>query len=249
MDFIKKHKLTTFIIVIYIVVVGFGYFIYNMFIGSNGMPVYGDRLYGIENVPITETQYQSIMDELHKEDAVVSIVKPYLSGKILKVIITVTDTLGFDVTKALANKVTSQLTKEQNAFYDVEVFITKEYHCTLLATGITDEEGNFLSDVVVKFKSDLSKNNNALDYGITNTDKLEYNKIQEYKVTTVGEHIIYGFTKDKGGESKCSVKVIRKQGNVENQTEETVSSAKTRSFPIIGYKRKNTEKFVWTKDR
>lgn len=249
MDFIRKHKLTAFIIIIYIVVVGFGYFVYNMFIGSNGMPVYGDRLHGIEKVPITDAQYNIIMDELQKEESVVSVIKPYLSGKVLKVIVTVTDNLQVDVAKALTNKITSQLTTEQNAFYDVEVFITKEYHCTLTATGITNEEGIFLSDVIVKFDSDLSQNNNALDYGITNTEKVEYNKINEYKITNDGEYTIYGFTKDKGGEAKCSIKVIKKQETAENKKEETVWSSDERNFPIIGYKRKNTDKFVWTKDR
>ena len=122
MDFIKKHKLTTFIIFVYIVVIGFLFFIYNMFIGSSGMPVYGDRLDGIENVPITKEQYSTVVTELSKENGVVSVLEPTLSGKIFKVIITVGDLVEENTAKALADKVKTFLTEEQNKFYDVEVF-------------------------------------------------------------------------------------------------------------------------------
>ena len=248
MDFIKKHKLTAFMIVVYIVVVGFGYFLYNMFIGSSGMPVYGDRLYGIESVPITDQQYENILDELYKENYVVSVMDPYLSGRILKVIITVADTAEVGASKALATKVSSQLTTEQNNFYDIEVFVTKEYHCTILASGLTDEENNFTSDITIKFEDDLSKNDNALSYGLSKSNTTDYNAVQTITINEDGEYIIYGYTKDKLGESKCSIKVVRKAN--ENGIEKSpVSSASSRNFPIIGYKKYGTEKFVWTKDR
>lgn len=248
MDFIKKHKLTAFMIVVYIVVVGFGYFLYNMFIGSSGMPVYGDRLYGIEAVPITNQQYEKILDELYKENYVVSVRDPYISGRILKVIITVADTAELAASKTLATKISSQLTADQNNFYDIEVFVTKDYHCTILASGLTDEENNFTSDVTIKFEDDLSKNNNALSYGLSKSSTTDYNAVQTMTITEDGEHIIYGYTKDKLGESKCSIKIIKKSN--ENGIEKSpVSSASSRNFPIIGYKKYGTEKFVWTKDR
>ena len=56
MNFIKKHKLTTFIIIIYIAVIIVLYFLYKIFMGSNGLPVYGDRLDGIDAVKITDEQ-------------------------------------------------------------------------------------------------------------------------------------------------------------------------------------------------
>lgn len=248
MDFIKKHKLTTFIILVYIVVVGFGFFIYNMFIGSSGMPVYGDRLDGIEDVPISEEQYTKIMDELNKENIVISVTKPYLSGKILKVIVTVGDTAELKTSKALATKVKAQLTEEQNNFYDIEMFITKDYNCVLEATGKVDEEGNFTSDVTVKFAEDLSKNTNVTNYGMGDKATVDYNNNQEFKITDDGTYVIYGYTKDKLGESKCSVKIVKKASEAVTE-EETISSAANQNFPIIGYKRKATSDFVWTKDR
>ena len=116
MDFIKKHKLTTFIIFVYIVIIGFLFFIYNMFIGSNGMPVYGDRLDGIDEVPITDEQYNKIVTDLSSETNVISVSEAKLSGKILNVIITVGDNVETASAKSLAEKVDNNLTEEQKNF-------------------------------------------------------------------------------------------------------------------------------------
>ena len=66
MEYIKKHKLTAFIVFVYIIVIAFGFFVYNLFIGSSGNPVYGDRLDGIEDVPITDEQKDKIAAEIEK---------------------------------------------------------------------------------------------------------------------------------------------------------------------------------------
>ena len=102
MEYIKKHKLTSFIILVYIIVIAFGFFVYNLFIGSSGLPVYGDRLDGIEDVPITEEQTKKIVSDLKSEKIVTKVKDPYLSGKIFKVIITVTDDADLKSGKALA---------------------------------------------------------------------------------------------------------------------------------------------------
>lgn len=246
MEYIKNHKLTVFIIIVYIIVVAFAYFLYKLFIGSSGLPVYGDRLDGIEDVPISEEQIENIKEEIEKTDFVLKVTKPYLNGKVLKVVIYVSDKAGIDPSKALAAKVSEILTEEQKAFYDVEVFLTKYYNCTLEATGKIDEDGNFIDDVTVKFSSDLSKNEFALDYGISNSDKVSYNKEQEYTIDKDGEYLIYGFTKEKMGESKCSIKIVIKKSDVD-AIEDTINSVTTQSFPLIGYKKYGTKDYVWTK--
>ena len=248
MDFIKKHKLTTFIILVYIVLIGFLFFIYNMFIGSSGMPVYGDRLDGIENVPITKEQQQAVVTELTKDPSVVSVVEPVLSGKTLNVIITVGDKVEENNAKALAAKVKALLTEEQNKFYDVQVFITKDYNCSLTTTGLMDEDGNFTSQVTVTFENDLSKNANVLDYGISTNATAEYNKNQKIDIIEDGTVIVYGYTKDKVGESVCSLKFTKKTTE-EKGVEQKINSSLSENFPIIGYKRKGKNDFVWTKSR
>ena len=151
MEYIKKHKLTAFIIVVYIIVIAFAFFLYKLFIGSSGLPVYGDRLDGIENVPITEEQINKIAEEIEKDGSVIKVTKPYLNGKILKVIVTVHDKASVAPSKTFGDKITAQLTEEQKAFYDIELYVKKNYNCTLEATGKVDEDGNFVDTVKVKF--------------------------------------------------------------------------------------------------
>lgn len=246
MDYIKRHKLTVFIILVWIIVIAFAYFIYKLFIGSSGLPVYGDRLDGIEKVPITDEQIKQIEDSIKEHDFVFKVTKPYLSGKILKVVVTVADGSTLDASKALATKVTDALTEEQKAFYDIEFYVTKPYSCTLEATGNVDEEGNFTENVTVKFSSDLSKSDNMNDYGIVNKKGKTYNKEQSIEIEEDGEYIIYGYVNDGYKEQECSIKITKK-GTENSTTEETVNSITTRSFPMIGYRKCGSNNFVWTK--
>ena len=247
MNYIKKHKLTSFVILVYIIVIAFLYFIYKLFIGSSGLPVYGDRLDGIENVPITEEQINQISEEITKNDFVLKVTKPYIKGKVLKVIVTVADNSDLAKSKELSSKVIEILDDEQKAFYDVEFFIKKPYNCTIEATGKMDEEGVFLDDVEVKFVDDLSKSEFGIEYGLSTTDSNEFNSNQKITVKEDGEHIIYGITKDKSGNSKCSIKIVKKAENtsVSEVTIDTVTVE--RDFPTIGYMKAGTNKFSWAK--
>ena len=247
MEYIKKHKLTAFVILVYIIVIAFAYFIYKLFIGSSGLPVYGDRLDGIENVPITDEQKDAIVAKLSESDFVLKVTKPYLNGKILKVIVTIADEANLQAAKDLSGKIVEVLDNDQRAFYDIEYFIRKEYSCTLEATGKMDEDGNFVGDVVVKFLTDLSKSEFATDYGIAGSDTHEFNKQQTIDVKDDGEYIIYGYTKDKVSESKCSIKVVKKTSE-EVASETTVNTKSiSRDCPTIGYMKAGTGAFVWAK--
>lgn len=247
MNYIKKHKLTSFVILVYIILIAFLYFIYKLFIGSSGLPVYGDRLDGIENVPITDEQIQRISDEISQSESVLKVTKPYLKGKILKVIVTVTDNAKLDASKELSKKVLDVLDEDQKAFYDVEFFIKKPYNCTIEATGKIDEDGEFISDVVVNFVEDLSKSEFEIDYGLATTDNGEFNKTQKITVTDDGEHIIYGITKDKSGNSKCSIKIVKKTEDATANVQTINTITTERDFPTIGYMKAGSNTFSWAK--
>ena len=90
----------------------------------------------------------------------------------------------------------------------------------------------------------------TLDYGIGDTTTVTYNKEQEYEITEDGQYIVYGYTKDKGGEISCSIQINKKTPEEQITTEkQTITSATTRSFPLIGYKKAGVDGFVWTKSR
>ena len=249
MNFLKRHKLATFIIVIYIAVVIVGYFAYKLFTDNNGMPLYGDRLEGIEQVEITKEQKDSLVKSIKESSEVVSVSEPHVSGRTYNIVITFGDTASDVNAKKLADVVTNSLTKEQNDYYDVQVFLNKKYNCTLEATGVVDEDGVFTSDVKIKFKEDLSKDKEVLGYGINTTKTKEYNAKLESEITVDGEFVVYGYTQDKVGEVTCSIKIVRKASNDKGVEETTINSAVSQSFPLIGYKRKGSSSYVWTKDR
>ena len=248
MKFVRKHKITSFVIAVYIVGVIFSYFIYKLFIGSNGLPVYGDRLDGLENVKITSDEYANIKNKIMEDESVINVSDIDLRGRIINVVITVGDNAEVSKSKNLANIVKDSLTEAQNNYYDIQVFIVKKYDCFLRATGNITEEGEFTGKVVVTFENDLKTSTTTLNYGLSDTNNKDYNKKEEYVITEDGNYEIFGFTQDKTGESTCSIKIVKKTTD-EKATSETLTSTLNRNFPIIGYKKYGKSEFSWTKDR
>lgn len=144
MKVIQKHKFTVFVILVYMAVVVLGFVIYNQ---SNSDLYYGDRLDGIEDVPIEESQYDDLEKEL-KENKYVSNMTHHLSGKTLNVIITVVADTSLSNAKKIGSMVLTGLTEEQLSFYDVQVFIKEDV--LVFETGMTIEEFAVLLDTTEK---------------------------------------------------------------------------------------------------
>lgn len=125
MKWVKKHRFTTFVIIIYSVLVVLLFFVYKIFFSANGNPVYGDRLDGIEAVVITEQQYEKIKEEM-EDGTNISKISTNLSGKTVNVVITVGDNVTKDQAKGFGKKVLDYFDANQVAFYDFQVFIKKD---------------------------------------------------------------------------------------------------------------------------
>lgn len=245
-DYFKKHKLVTFIMVIYTLAIVVAYLLYKLFLSSSGAPVYGSRLDGIEKVAITEAQIKKLSDDITKEPYVLRLTKPYLKGKTFKVVVDVDFNAKVADTKKISDKVLAELTDEQEKFFDIQILINKYYDCNLSVSGKADEDGNYVEPITVKFASDLSKNQFTLNYGISNVNKKDYNKKQEFKIEKDGEYIIYGFTQDKSAEQSCSIKLIKQTAKPDQKTRTLYSNSLANpEFPIIGYKSVKSKVFVW----
>lgn len=125
MKFIKKNKFTILVIVIFIVLVTLAAVVKNMFFINSGQPVYGNRLDGIEDVEITDSQYKDLEKKLKENKSVVA-VESNLDGKIINVIVSVKDDTSKKDAKKLADVVVGNFDKKQLAFYDIQMFIKKE---------------------------------------------------------------------------------------------------------------------------
>lgn len=124
MKFIKKNKFTILVILTFVVLVIAAAVVKNVFFINTGQPVYGNRLDGIEDVKIEDSQYDDLEKKL-KENKIVTSVESNLDGKIINVIIIVKDDTSKKDAKKLGNIVVDNFDEKQLAFYDVQVFIKK----------------------------------------------------------------------------------------------------------------------------
>jgi len=122
--FIKKNKFSVFVMIIFTAIVIIGTVAYNTFFVGKGA-VYGDRLEGIEEVPIKASEKEKLVSSLEEKD-IVKKVTTTLHGKIFNVIITVNDDVSKDNAKSVGNEVLGFLSEEQLGFYDIQVYVKKE---------------------------------------------------------------------------------------------------------------------------
>lgn len=122
--FIKNNKLVviTFIICVIFVILVFA--VKLTFFPNEATAIYGDRLDGIEEVEITEKEQDDIVSTLEERDEV-SEASCDIQGRILNVLITVNDDVELDPAKALTTSITDNLEEDQKAYYDIQVFISK----------------------------------------------------------------------------------------------------------------------------
>ena len=125
MKYIKKNKLTVFIIIIFAIMVIVGGYLYNMLFANGRSGIYGNRLDGIEEVEITKKQYKEIKTKLKENENVVE-VSTDLKGKIVNIIITVKDELEKDAAKTIASSSLEVFDKEQLKYYDIQIFVKKD---------------------------------------------------------------------------------------------------------------------------
>lgn len=125
MRFIKEHKFTTLVIILFIIAVIILFFVYNLFFSNGGKPEYGNRLDGIEQAEIKSSELNKIQESLKKNKNVVE-VDTNISGRTLDIVITVDDKLSISDAKKIGKDSYSILSENQIKYYSVQVFIKKK---------------------------------------------------------------------------------------------------------------------------
>ena len=125
MNFIKKNKFTIITIVVLILVVIIGVEIKNLLGPDEGKASYGDRLDGIENYPLTDTLFTSIEETL-KENTKVLNVENQVHGKIINLLITVSDDVSVSDAKQIASSTVSLFENDELSYYSLQVYVLKE---------------------------------------------------------------------------------------------------------------------------
>ena len=122
---LRKNKYTTLAIVAFFLIVVLGILLYNYLFSSSGSPVYGNRLDGIEEVAIDEKDLKSANEKM-KENSIVASSKSNISGRTINFILTVKEGTPGDDAKKLPMMVLENFSKEQKAYFDIQVFIVCE---------------------------------------------------------------------------------------------------------------------------
>ncbi|MBQ8891441.1 MAG: hypothetical protein IJ068_01085 [Bacilli bacterium] len=124
MKYFRKNKYTIFALVILIILVFVGIKFKNIFVPDEGKASYGTRLSGIENHKIDDADLKEIGTKL-KEDEKVLDFEYKIHGKIINLIITVSDDMSVEDAKAKANSTISLFTNGELSFYSLQVYVKK----------------------------------------------------------------------------------------------------------------------------
>lgn len=122
--FIKEHYILVIIGILSIVFLVFTFISFRkMYFTSNG-DVYGDRLEGIEKVPIKDDVLDKVKKEL-LDSGKVETVTVRLQGKIVYFTIDYKEDVSVDQAREIATKTLTEFTEEQKKFYDFSYFLTQ----------------------------------------------------------------------------------------------------------------------------
>lgn len=119
MKFIKKHKILTALIIMFIIFIIAFVFLYNILF------VYGDdsRLNGKKEVEINEASRKTIVDSIKKydevEDASINIVT-----RLISFVVDVKKNLQKDKAKEVANKILEEFSDKEKEYYDIQITAT-----------------------------------------------------------------------------------------------------------------------------
>lgn len=116
--------------------------------------------------------------------------------------------------------------------------------CSLAVQSGSYEDGHYTSNVVIGFKKKYDKTSGIGSYGIGKSTTYKNNN--SYKVTQDGTHTIYGYVKDKAGNTNvCSIKVIKKDKVYEYEYKKTWGNeySEWSDWTTSTYNPKNPPKF------
>ena len=119
--FIKKNKMTVIVVICCLILT---ILLKLTFFPNEAKAIYGDRLEGLTESRIKNSDLEQIESNLKEKDGVEKVTTAF-SGRILNVIITVKEDMTVDKVKSLPDEVDKALDEKQKKAYDVQVFIKK----------------------------------------------------------------------------------------------------------------------------
>lgn len=125
MDFIRKHKFTTGVVAVLLVLVIITILLLRFLIPNYSGNLYGNRLSGIDHYKIEDSKITSLKTEISKLEGVTK-VSYNLEGRLINIMITVKDEVEKDTAKGYADQALTYFTDEQKEYYDIELILSSE---------------------------------------------------------------------------------------------------------------------------
>ena len=123
--FVKRHRYTCILVLIFILLVILGLKAKNILVPDEGKAIYGERLKDLSKHPISDEVYQKIDEEYGKNTNVKKITH-HLQGKTLNFFITVDDKVSIKDAKAIGEKLLGYFDDDQKGYYSIQIYLIKE---------------------------------------------------------------------------------------------------------------------------
>ncbi|MBQ3435470.1 MAG: hypothetical protein IJH13_00370 [Bacilli bacterium] len=126
MEYIKAHKFMVVALIVLVLLLIMIVQLKNIFLPKQASgAAYGDRLAGIKKVKINNDLKDSIKSKL-ESDGMVKKAVVRTQGRILRVTVTVEDSVLANDAKSLADIVKNKISSKQNKYFDTEIIIKKD---------------------------------------------------------------------------------------------------------------------------
>ena len=122
--FLKKNKRTVIVIICCLVLTIILFALKLTFFPNEAKAIYGDRLNGLNETRIKNSDLEQIESNLKEKEGIEKI-STSTSGRILNVIITVKEDVSLESVKSFPDEIDKALDESQKKAYDVQVFIKK----------------------------------------------------------------------------------------------------------------------------
>ena len=123
-NFVKKNKLLSILLFLFILIIILGLIAIKVLIfPSYKVSKYGNRLDGIDDVKLTETRVDEVKNSFDAVDGF-TVDRFRLSGKIVNIYIKVDGDISIDKVKSSSMKLVSGFSDEELKYYDFQVFVT-----------------------------------------------------------------------------------------------------------------------------
>lgn len=126
MKIIRRNKFTILCLIICTGLSILGFIVFRWLFPNFGLPIYGNRLDGIKEVPITSEKLKDVSDKLLKDNSSISKITGDLSGKIINYIVIVVENTKVGDAKKIADQIYANFSEGEVNFYDFQIFIKNE---------------------------------------------------------------------------------------------------------------------------